>query len=61
MSRHTAGTLNRQKMNRIKAIVTAKFMARRSEADKEVLWDRCKTSIGQKCKTLRAAHRISNS
>ena len=59
MSRHTAGTLNRDKMDKIKAIVTAKFMARRSEVDKEVLWGRCKTSIGQKCKTLRAAHRIN--
>ena len=57
MAQHTAGTLDAMKMERIKAIVLAKFGEKRSPEDKEALWARCKVAIGQKCKQLRAAKR----
>ncbi len=55
MACHTAGTLEPSRMRRIKAIVISKFGGKRSEADKEALWARCKIAIGQKCKMLRLA------
>ena len=57
MARNTAGTLDENKMKRIKAIVISKFGEKRGEADREALWAKCKTAIGQKCKMLRAAQR----
>ena len=57
MARNTAGTLDENKMKRIKAIVISKFGEKRGEADREALWAKCKTAIGQKRKMLRAVQR----
>ena len=58
MCLHTASTLDTSRMKRIKAIVISKFGAKRSDADREVLWAKCKTAIiGQKYKMLRAAQK----
>ena len=57
MARNTAGTLDENKMKRIKAIVISKFGEKRGEPDREALWAKCKTTTGQKCKMLRAAQR----
>ena len=57
MARNTAGTLEDSKMKRIKAIVISKSGEKRGEADREALWVKCKTAIGQKCKMLHAAQR----
>lgn len=56
MACNTAGTLE---MNRIKAIIISKFGEKRGETEKEVLWGKCKTAIGQKCKILRSAARAN--
>lgn len=53
MARSTAGSLDPTLMLRIKEIVLAKFGGRRSVTDREALWAKCKTAIGQKCKILR--------
>ena len=45
--------LNPAKMDKIRALVMAKFGRKRSEEDKILLWSRCKTAIGQKCKSFR--------
>ena len=58
MCLHTASTLDTSRMKKIKAIVISKFGAKRSDADREVLWAKCKTAIGQKCKMLRAAQKV---
>ena len=57
MARNTAGTLEASKMKRIKAIIISKFGEKRGEADREALWAKSKTAIGQKYKMLRAAQR----
>ncbi len=57
MATNTDGTLDPIKMNLIKAIVLSKFEGKKSKEDDEVIWARCKTAIGQKCKQLRAARR----
>ncbi len=57
MARNTAGTLDSGPMKKIKAIVLAKFGAKRSDADREAIWAKCKVAIGQKCKSLRNARR----
>ena len=54
MARTTAAHLDPAKMGQIKSLVLGKFGAKRSLADKEELWRKCRTAIGQKCKTLRA-------
>ena len=50
MANCTAGTLDPDRMRRIKEIILAKFDKKRSEADREELWSHCKVAIGQKCK-----------
>ena len=55
MSLHTVSKLDTSQMKQIKAIV---FGAKQSDADREVLWTKCKTAIGQKCKMLRAAQKV---
>ncbi len=57
MAASTASTLDTTKMDKIKAIVTAKFGPKRSAADKEAIWSRCKTVTGQKCKAFRHAQK----
>ena len=57
MIRSIAGSLDDNKMKRIKAIVISKFGEKRGEADREALWAKCKTAIGQKCKILRTAQK----
>ena len=57
MAFNTAGSLELSKMNRLKAIIISKFGEKRGEADREVLWGKCKTAIGQKCKMLRNAQK----
>lgn len=49
MTESTIGTLDQTRLLRIKAIVLAKFAARRSAADSEALWTKCKIATGQKC------------
>ncbi len=44
-------------MKKIKAIVLAKFGAKRLDANREAIWAKCKVAIGQKCKSLRNARR----
>ena len=51
----TAGSLDVVKMRRIREIIMAKYGSRRCIQDQEVLWDRCKKAIGQKCNHLRIA------
>ena len=58
MAQHTAGKLNSSRMQRIRSIMLSKFGGRRSLADKEVLWARCKVAIGHKCKQLRSNRRL---
>ena len=53
MAKHTTSTLDATKMRRVKEIILAKFGAKRSAADKEGIWEKCKVAIGQKCNYLR--------
>ena len=55
----TTSTLDQAKMLRIKTIILSKFASRRSAADSEALWAKCKTAIGQKCKGLRRQQQLS--
>lgn len=57
MTKSTAGTLDSGRMNRIKAIILSKFGEKRGEADREVIWGKCRTAIGQKCKMLHNAQK----
>ena len=61
MSRHTTATLEPDRMLQLKAIVLSKFAARRSEPDREHLWGKWRIAIGQKCKSLRAIARATQS
>ena len=54
MSKTTAGQLEPTKMDEIKKLIVSKFAEKRSIADKEELWRKCRVAIGQKCKQLRA-------
>ena len=56
MARTTAARLDPAKMGQIKSLVLGKFGAKRSLqlADKEELWRKCRTAIGQKCKAFRS-------
>ena len=52
-SRTTAAHLDSSKMEEIKELILSKFASRRSLADREELWRKCRVAIGQKCKQLR--------
>ncbi len=56
MSCNTAGTLEFSKMEKIK-IVTSKFGGKRSKADKEAIWAKCKIALGLKYKAFRQAQK----
>lgn len=59
MAVNTVGTLDASVLKRIKEIVLAKFGRKRSPADREALWAKARTSLGHKCKVLRAARRAA--
>ena len=59
MAQRTAGKLDRSRMQRIRSIVLSKFGGRRSVADREALWAKCKVAIGHKCKHFRSDRRQS--
>ena len=50
MASNTYTSLEKAKTEKIKAFVLAKFGTKRTPADKELLWSKCKVAIGQKCK-----------
>ena len=52
-----AGSLEKGKMRRIKEIVLAKYGAKSSAVDQDLLWDKCKKAIGQKCNHLRISEK----
>ena len=54
---NTAGSLEKGKMRRIKEIVLAKYGAKSSAVDQDLLWDKCKKAIGQKCNHLRISEK----
>ena len=53
MATTTAARLDPTIMEEIKQLIVSKFAEKRSMADKEELWRRCRVAIGQKCKQLR--------
>jgi hypothetical protein len=54
MARSTLSTLDRDRLRRTKLIIIAKFGWEKSPADREVLWSRCRTALGQRCKNIRS-------
>ena len=42
-------------MRHLKDILLAKYGRKMSIADKEILWNICRTAIGQRCKNIRGA------
>ena len=55
MAANTAGTLDAESMRHLKDILLAKYGRKKSTADKEILWNMCRTAIGQRCKNIRGA------
>lgn len=54
MATNTVSTLDKELLKRIRGIILSRFGRKKSAADQEVLWSRCRTALGQRCKNMRS-------
>ena len=53
MATNTVSTLDQERLKQVKSIILSRFGRKKSVADQELLWSRCRTALGQRCKNMR--------
>ena len=52
MATNTVSTLDKELLKQIKGIILSRFGRKKSVVDQELLWSRCRTALGQRCKNI---------
>ena len=52
MATNTVSILDKELLKQIKGIILSRFGRKKSVVDQELLWSRCRTALGQRCKNI---------
>ena len=54
MAQNTVSSLDKKLIKQMKSIILSRFGRKKSLADQEELWSKCRTALGQHCKNIRS-------